>query len=75
MSIQELLKQSGIDFRRKDALKISNLIIKKAKEKGVRWVKKEELVEVNDYPQGFAPEMQDILIQYFSSKSQKNEKI
>lgn len=75
MSIQELLKQSGIDFRRKDALKISHLIIRKAKEKGVLWVKKQELVEVNDYPQEFSAEMQDILIQYFSSKKPKNEKI
>lgn len=71
MSIQELLKQSGLEYHRKDGFKLGLIIMGAAKKKKVKWTKKMEMIEVNDFPKEFVPEMQDILIQYFSSKKPK----
>lgn len=49
------------------------LIMKKATQDKVKWTKKEELVEVNDFPEDFIPEMQQIISQYFTTKAQKND--
>lgn len=69
MSIQELLKLSGVEYHRQDAFNLGLMIMSKAKEKKVKWVKKQEMVEVNDFPDDFLPEMQETLIKYFSSKN------
>ncbi len=71
MTINELLKQSKVVFRRNDAVVLGLQIMSKAKEKNVKWVKKEELVQVNDFPESFTSEMQQIVINYFSSKTKK----
>ena len=42
--------------------------MRKAGEKKIKWTKKEELVEVNDYPESFVTEMQQIVAQYFTDK-------
>lgn len=68
MTIQTLLKQSGVKYHRNDAGRIGILIMKKAKEDGVLWTKKQELIEVNDFPETFIEKMQDIAIQYFKTK-------
>lgn len=68
MTIQTLLKQSGIKYTRQDAQKIGLSIMANAMSKKVKWTKKEELVEVNDYPEDFTPTMQETLIQYFKTK-------
>lgn len=68
MTLHELLKQSGLSFTRKDAERIGLKVMTKAKEQKVRWTKKQELIEVNDYPAEFVSEMQQLLISHFSNK-------
>lgn len=74
MSINELLKQSGVKFNQKDAMRLGKLVMNKAKESGVRWQKKKELVDVNDFPETFAGQMQETAINYFKSKTNQNAK-
>lgn len=71
MTIHELLKQSGVKYTRQDARKLGMTIMRKAGEKKVKWTKKEELVEVNNFPETFTSEMQQIVADYFTSKQEK----
>lgn len=71
MTIQTLLKQSGIKYTRHDAQKIGLSIMAKAMSKKVKWTKKEELIEVNDYPEEFKEEMIQIAIEHFKNKTTK----
>lgn len=71
MTLYELLKQSGISFTRRDAAHIGLRVMTKAKERKVKWTKKEEMIPVNDFPEEFIPEMQDVLISHFANKKSK----
>ncbi len=43
----------------------------RARDKKIKWTKKKELIEVNDYPEEFIPEMQQLLVSHFANKKSK----
>ena len=71
MTIKELLKQSGITHSQKDEGRLGLRIRQKAWEEKIRWTKKEEIIQVNDYPPEFEDQMQEMAIQYFKNKTVK----
>ena len=71
MTINQLLRQSGVAFNRKDAQIIGEKIKSLAKQKGIRYTKIEELVPVNDYPYDFQQDMEQIAIEHFTKKGKK----
>lgn len=71
MTINKILEESGFKVHRNDAGKIGMLAMAKAKEKKVKWGKKPEMVEVNDYPDELVPDIQTIVIDYFTAKNKK----
>ena len=71
MTINQLLRQSGVPFTRRDATELGEKVKRAAKEKGYRYTKKEELIPVNDYPPEFQEEMITIAINHFTAKTNK----
>ncbi len=71
MTTQELLDKSGLKYARWDVSRVGKIINTKAKAAKITWAKKEQVIQVNDYPDEFVPTMQQILIEFFKSKSQK----
>lgn len=63
MTVKELLDSSGVSYTRKNASRIGFEIAKMAKEKGILYSKKPEEIQVNDYPDSFVPEMEEIAIE------------
>lgn len=71
MTVKQFLAQSGINFHQADCGRLGRLIMTKAREKKVRWGKKEEVTTVNDYPEEFLQEMEQIAIDYFKKRTEK----
>lgn len=72
MTIQQLIKNSGVKFTRKDGSRLGDRIARRAKVCNVKVTTTIEPVEVNDYPESFVNEMQDIAIVYFSERMRNN---
>ncbi len=68
MTTREILKKSGLKYRSKHESKIGKIINDRAKESKVIFWKKEISIRVNDYPESFIPEMEEIVIEYFKNK-------
>lgn len=73
MTIDELLKLSGIPYKQDDASRIGVQVLKLAKEAKLKIRRKKQMsgnykFSVNDYPESFLPVMQDKVIEYFTSK-------
>jgi hypothetical protein len=73
MTVKELLNASCIQYDRKDASKLGERIKKLSIQKKVGFVKVEETIFVNDYPESFIAEMEDICLEYFRERVGKNE--
>ena len=67
MTVNEILKQSGLKYRGVDAIRLGIMFMSKAKKAKVRSEKKDEVIQVNDFPESIVPDLQEIVIQYFSS--------
>ena len=71
MTVKELLTSSGLKFTQKDCSHIGNIVSDRAKASNIGIKKKPEIVDVNDYPEDFVVEMQNIAIEYFAKISAK----
>lgn len=75
MTVTELIKQSGVKYKRKDLSVLGKIIQNKAREQKVRWTKVDEVISVNDFPETFIEEMQNTVADYFTSKTTNNANI
>jgi len=67
MTLKELVDSSGLNLSNKQLSKIGYKVKEAAKESGITYGKKEQIVTVNDYPDDFLPTIQDIIIQHLKS--------
>jgi hypothetical protein len=67
MTLKELVDGSGLNLSNKQLSKIGYRVKEAAKQAGITYGKKEQIVTVNDYPDEFLPTIQEIIINHLKS--------
>jgi hypothetical protein len=68
MTLKQLIKSSGVQLSSKDCSIIGHIITSLAKTNNVTYTKVDEVIKVNNYPDEFTTQMEDIVIEFIKNK-------
>ena len=72
MTLKELIKSSGVHLTNKECSIIGHSITSSAKKNNVTYTKVDEVFKVNNYPDEFISQMEDIVIDFIKNKGGVN---